>query len=139
VIIFKLEVRRPHLHFISSGVVLIAIAFVLLNVPGVNFEWLAIITILFFTVGEIVSMPFMNSYWISRSLNHNRGQYAALYTVAWASAQATGPYTGALVAEKYGYQTLWWLITGICIVLAFLCRWLHFKTELITLSRMETG
>jgi MFS family permease len=77
---------------------------------------------LFLTVGEILSMPFMNSYWISRTLPNNRGQYAALFTVAWASAQAIGPLIGSLVAENYGYYILWFIVSATCILLAVLYR-----------------
>ena len=125
--IFKLEGRRPLLHFISAGVLLISISYLLLNVPGVDTATLAILAMMFFTVGEIISMPFMNSYWISRTLPHNRGQYAALFTVAWASAQATGPFIGALIAENYGYNVLWFLIAGVCVLLAVLYRRLHIR------------
>src|SRR5215212_5594263 len=105
--IFKLEGRRPLLHFISVGVIMIGIAYLMLNTPVINKSILAIVIMFLFTFGEILSMPFMNSYFISRTLPHNRGQYAALLTVAWASAQAVGPFIGGLVAENYGYNILW--------------------------------
>lgn len=132
--IFKLEGRRPLLHFISSGVVLIAIAYLLLNIPGVPKAALAIMVMLLFTFGEIMSMPFMNSYWISRTRPHNRGQYAALYTVAWAAAQASGPYIGSLLAERAGYNVLWFVVAGVCFLIAVLYRLLHGKNEVKALT-----
>lgn len=132
--IFKLEGRRPLLHFISSGVVLIAIAYLLLNTPGVEKAVLAIIVMLLFTLGEILSMPFMNSYWISRTLQYNRGQYAALFTVAWASAQAVGPFVGGLIAENYSYNVLWFAVAGVCMLIALLYRLLHKKNDASSLT-----
>jgi len=88
---------------------------------------LAIISMLFITIGEIFSMPFMNSYWVSRTQANNRGQYAALFTVAWASAQAAGPLMGSLIAENFGYKTLWTIIGIACGVLAFFYRQLHLR------------
>ena len=131
--IFKLEGRRPLLHFISLGVVLIGIAYLMLNSPVIEKWALAIIIMLLFTFGEILSMPFMNSYFISRTLPHNRGQYAALYTVAWASAQAVGPFIGGLIAENYGYNTLWFMVAGVCMVIALLYRLLHKKNDSMVL------
>lgn len=125
--IFKLEGRRPLLHFISAGVVLIAFAYFMLNLPVDNKAVLALLIMIVFTFGEIMSMPFMNSYFISRTLPHNRGQYAALFTVAWASAQATGPFVGSIVAEKYGYNVLWYIVAGVCLLIALLYRLLHNK------------
>jgi predicted MFS family arabinose efflux permease len=120
VMIFKLEGRRPHLYFISVGVVLIACSYFILNLTLINFSILAVLSMLFLTFGEILSMPFMNSYWIARTQNHNRGQYAALYSVAWSSAQAVGPLTGALIAEHYGYNTLWYTLAIICVLLSLI-------------------
>ena len=119
IIIFKLEGKRPHLHFISTGVVLIGLSFVILNISFINYAMLAVTSMLLITIGEIFSMPFMNSYWVSRTQANNRGQYAALFTVAWASAQAAGPLIGSLIAENFGYKTLWIVIGIACGLLAF--------------------
>ncbi len=134
IIIFKLEGRRPLLHFIASGIVLIAVAYLMLNISGVDKVMLAVVIMLLFTMGEIISLPFMNSYWISRTLSNNRGQYAALYTVAWASAQAIGPFAGALLAEKSGYKILWYVTAGVCFLIAILYRFLHKKHDIRTLT-----
>jgi predicted MFS family arabinose efflux permease len=68
------------------------------------------------TFGEILSMPFMNSYWIKRTQPGNRGQYAALYTMAWSVAQTIGPMLGAKLADAAGFQWLWWC-TGFLLLL----------------------
>ena len=117
--IFTLEGKRPSLHFISGGVLLVSAAFLMLNIPRVNFEMIAIVAMIILTFGEILAMPFMNAYWIGRTMQNNRGQYAALYSVAWASAQTVGPYAGSLVAEHLGYKILWFMVSSICFLLAF--------------------
>jgi predicted MFS family arabinose efflux permease len=81
------------------------------------------------TVGEMLAMPFMNSFWISRTQQNNRGQYAALYTMAWSAAQTLGPMGGAFVADQYGFATLWWLLGAICIITSFFFyRMLRYNT-----------
>jgi predicted MFS family arabinose efflux permease len=122
IMVFSLEGRRPSLNYISFGIVLVGLAFLLLNLPFDNFGMIALIFMVFLTFGEIFSMPFMNSWWIGRSQNNNRGQYAALFTVAWASAQAIGPFSGALIVEHFSYQTLWISIVIICGLLAVFFR-----------------
>jgi len=67
----------------------------------------------------MMSMPFMNSFWTTRSADHNRGQYAALYTIAWSVAQTTGPLIGGIVVDKVGWQALWWGSAGLCLVTSF--------------------
>ncbi|MEJ7586536.1 MAG: MFS transporter [Ferruginibacter sp.] len=117
IIVFKLEGRRPPVHYMAAGVFLVGISYLVLNLPIANAMILALSSVFFITIGEIISMPFMNSYWIARTNTENRGQYAALYTVAWSAAQAIGPFFGAQVAEHYGYKLLWWVVGGTCILL----------------------
>jgi predicted MFS family arabinose efflux permease len=128
--IFTLEGKRPSLHYISSGMILVAVSFLLLNLHSAHSSFIAVISMIFITFGEIFSMPFMNAWWIGRATQNNRGQYAALYTVAWSLAQAVGPFTGSLVAEYFNFKILWYILAIVCILLAFLYRGLH-KPEAI--------
>lgn len=114
ILVYQLEGRRSALFYISIGVVLCGFSFLLYNVlPGTAL--LAIISIIVLTIGEILSMPFMNAFWISRSNASNRGQYAGLYTIAWAMAQVLGPTLGSQVAEHYSFNALLWIVGGVCI------------------------
>jgi predicted MFS family arabinose efflux permease len=112
VLVFKMEGRRENLFYIFYGVGLVAISFVLLNIFPLSLA-LAFVCMLFVTIGEILAMPFMNSFWISRTSPANRGQYAGLYTIAWSTAQVIGPAGGAQLAEHFGFRVLWWVIGGV--------------------------
>ena len=80
------------------------------------------------TFGEIFSMPFMNSYWISRTQTTNRGQYAALYTMAWSAAQRIGPMRRCTISAAFmGSSALWWTVGGISILTSF-AFWLLHRT-----------
>jgi len=115
ILVYSLEGRRPLTTYIRTGIFLVGIGFSLVNVlqPA---AWVAIISIAVITIGEILSMPFMNSFWISRTAENNRGQYAAMYTIAWSIGQIAGPYFGSQVIERWGYNALWWAITGLCFI-----------------------
>lgn len=115
VLIFKLEGRRGKLYYITVGVLLCGLAYLMLNVFPMNAGW-AIVMMVLITFGEILSMPFMNSFWLSRTAAHNRGQYAGLYTIAWSIAQTLGPFLGSQVAEHAGFSMLWWMVGGLCVV-----------------------
>jgi len=115
VIVFKLESRANPLRFIKYGVWLVGISYVIFNLFTGQF-WLALVSTIFITVGEMLSMPFMNTYWISRSADHNRGQYAGLYTMAWSTAQIASPSIGGFVVEKYGFNMLWWIVFAITVI-----------------------
>jgi predicted MFS family arabinose efflux permease len=121
VIVYKLEPLGKNLFYIALGVFLVGLGFLALTLP-VPGATLALVVILLITFGEILSMPFMNSYWITRTHPSNRGQYAALYTMSWSLAQSLGPLSGAWLADRFGFHTLWWLVGAVCILAALLFR-----------------
>ena len=117
VLIFQLEGKKENLFYIRNGTVLIAIAFSMLNIFSSS-TIIVVVSMILLTFGEILSMPFMNSFWNSRTVSNNRGQYAGLYTIAWSTAQVIGPTAGAQVVEHYSFRVLWWLIGSLCVVTA---------------------
>lgn len=117
VVVYQLEKTRNHMKYIAYGVLLIGLAFAIFNVTTGNY-FIAFISIIIITFGEILSMPFMNTFWIGRSSDHNRGQYAALYTMGWGIGQVAGPFTGGYIADHFGFYTLWWIILCISAITA---------------------
>ncbi len=124
VLIYKLEGKRKNMLYITIGVFMVGLSFLLLNIPAAAVT-VAISMIVLVTFGEILSMPFMNSYWIARTQPSNRGQYAALYTMAWSAAQTLGPMGGAQLAEHAGFNVLWWTVGALSIVASFAFWRLH--------------
>jgi predicted MFS family arabinose efflux permease len=118
VLIYKLEGKRKNILYITIGVFMVGLSFLLLNIPCAALT-VAISMIVLVTFGEILSMPFMNSYWIARTQPSNRGQYAALYTMAWSVAQTLGPMGGAQLAEHAGFNVLWWTVGTLSIIASF--------------------
>ena len=117
ILVYQLEGRRSSLSYITIGVILCAFSYTLYNLlPGT--AMLAIAATIVITIGEILSMPFMNAFWISRSQLHNRGQYAGLYTIAWATAQVLGPVLGSQLAEHVNFYWLWWAVGFVCTIAA---------------------
>lgn len=127
VVVYKLEGRRRSTVYIITGTLLMAGAYCMLG-SFLMTHALAFVMVVVITFAEIMAMPFMNSYWIGRSKTHNRGQYAALYTMAWSAAQTFGPMTGAQVAEHAGFKKLWWIITGLALLTAIGFMRLHTYT-----------
>ena len=119
IIVFKLEGKRPYLLLAAYGAVLMAASFFILNIPFANGLFIAVFSTMVITAGEMISLPFMNTYYISRSTEANRGQYAALYTMGWSMAQIIGSSTGAMVANASGFTNLWWMIGGLSLATAF--------------------
>ena len=118
VLVYKMENKGKNGLLITTGVGLVGLSFLLMNIPGIGIP-MALTAIIVVTLGEILAMPFMNSYWISRTQPNNRGQYAALYTMAWSAAQCLGPFLGAQVAGRIGFTYLWWIIAGMAFFAAY--------------------
>jgi predicted MFS family arabinose efflux permease len=129
VLIYKLEGKRKSLEYIFIGILMVGIAFLMLNISGMG-PLLAFCMITLITFGEIFSMPFMNSFWISRTRPGNRGQYAALYTMAWSAAQTLGPLGGSQLAGHFGFKWLWFSVGALCIMVALLVKRLKKNVSL---------
>ena len=117
VLVFKMEGRREALYYITWGVLFVGSSYLLLNVLPLS-GFTAVFCMVLLTAGEITAMPFMNSFWISRTTASNRGQYAGLYTIAWSAAQVLGPAGGAEIAQHWGFRPLWWIVCGVCALAA---------------------
>jgi predicted MFS family arabinose efflux permease len=110
VLIHNLEGKRNILIYISTGILMGAVAFALLNlVPHTPIAAALIVALI--TLSEMVCMPFMNSFWIYRTTDHNRGEYAALYSMSWSASQVIAPFVGGYVISYGGFSLLWWVLT----------------------------
>ena len=115
VIVHNLEGKNHPLRYIYKGILLVGAGFVLLNfLPSAYYS--AYIILLFITLGEILSMPFMNSFWIMRTNASNRGEYAALYSMGWSAASIMSPVIGGQVIMYVSFNLLWWITGAICLI-----------------------
>jgi predicted MFS family arabinose efflux permease len=127
-LVFRLEGKRNPLYLISIGTLLVALSYAVFNFGG---SWMiqATLNTLVITLAEMLSMPFMNTYWVGRSSDATRSSYAGLYTVSWAAAQVLGPALGTRVAFYYGYPTLWWSVAGLAVLSAAGYWWLMYRDK----------
>ena len=115
VLVFKLEGRRSPVQYISSGAFFIGLSYLMLNLPltGLVVALIAMVTI---TVGEMLMFPFINTFWVSRSNEHNRGQYASLFSMSFAFAHVLAPTFGSQVVQYSNYHVLWYIVFVLCII-----------------------
>ncbi|WP_266368243.1 MFS transporter [Tellurirhabdus rosea] len=122
--VYAVERRYPagKVRLISGGVAAIGLSYLLLltgNWPGV-----AVVMVLLNTFGEMMSMPFMQAFSVERSDERSRGQYLAVYSMAYAIAQIAAPALGSQIVERAGFLTLWVAAAGICALSAAGFWWL---------------
>jgi predicted MFS family arabinose efflux permease len=130
ILIQNLESRKSHGFYIFTGILLTAVAYLFLIVPGFFPVIMAAASVLFFTVGEMLTLPFVSTTMMNRATENNRGKYSAAYSLSWAAAQIVGPASGGLVAEKWGYNMLWILLALLCVFAAIGFRILFQKQEI---------
>jgi predicted MFS family arabinose efflux permease len=116
VVIYNLEQKNKNLIFISCGLIMCALSYFSLLLPC-NGYLVSLLMICLISVGEILSMPFMNTFWTMRSNASNRGQYAALFTIAWGFAQTTGPFASSKLVEGTNFNVLF-VVLGVILLLA---------------------
>ena len=106
ILVYKLENRRPDVYYIGSrgaddGRGIRGVQ----HLPAGDGRSFHLHHHLSFA--EMTSMPFMNNFWIRRSQDHNRGQYAGLYMVAYSASHVIAPTLGAFVVKHLGYTASW--------------------------------
>lgn len=116
--VYTLEGKRADTWYISFGVLLVGLSYVVLNLFNASAALVAIVSMLLISFGEILAMPFMNAFWVGRTTAINRGQYASLYSMAYAVAHVLGPTLGSQIVEWYSFTTLWWVIGGMSVISA---------------------
>lgn len=117
VIIHKLEGKRSPLYYTTAGSLITGLGYMLTNMLAPGIAAAVIITILI-AFGEILTLPFMNTFWIARTTSSNQGQYAGVYSMAWSTAQIISPIVGSLIILNGGYGLFWWALTASCVVSA---------------------
>ncbi len=115
VLIYVLEQKKKNNVYMALGIALCGLAYFGLLVP-VQAQIMTLAMVGFITIGEIISMPFMNSYWTSRSNEKNRGQYAGLYTMAWGIGQTIGPVAFSRLVDLTSF-TVMFLVAGTALLL----------------------
>ena len=128
VMIHKIENKRSPVFFIIIGVFFIAGSFLVLLLPFPAPVLLGALSMIFFTIGEMFALPFINTFVMSRASEFNRGQYAAGYMLCWSIAQVVGPTAGFFIAERYGYNLLWVLLSCLLLFCAYMYKTIKTTT-----------
>ena len=112
VLVYKLEKRNHTLIYVMTGAALISFSFLGLEIA--RSIPLVVISMIIVTFGEMFLFPFLNNFWVKRSNETNRGDYASLYMMAWAAASVLAPTLATQIAERAGFSTLWMVDFGFC-------------------------
>ena len=116
-LVAKLEKNLKIFNFIIGGVLCIPLAFAILYFGNGILLW-AIIYTLMITISEVLAMPFMMSYALSRPEKERQGQYSALYSIAFGLANIFAPLLGLGIAHEYGFGMMFYFFMGLSLLTA---------------------
>jgi predicted MFS family arabinose efflux permease len=116
VLVYKLENRNHSLLYILTGAFLMGSSFLFLLVG--QSATVAVLSMIIVTFGEMFLFPFMNNFWVARSTETTRGQYAAVYTMSFAAATVLAPTLATQVADWLGFGALWVIDFLLCTLAA---------------------
>jgi len=105
VLIYKLENKRNSVLYMMMGAFLIGASFLVLDFSSV--VSLVLVSMIIITIGEMLLFPFMNNFWVNRSTEKTRGQYAAVYTMSFSLAIVLAPTISSQIASRAGFSMLW--------------------------------
>lgn len=112
-ILYVAERRYRPIPTMLVGAALILLAYLILPI-AVNINYLALFgMIMVLTMGEILYMPFTNTYVSRHSPKARRGEYLGLLSASYSAAFVLGPLVGFGVAEHYGYGIAIYVCCGL--------------------------
>jgi predicted MFS family arabinose efflux permease len=97
--------RRNRLLLSGLGAFLVCAGFALM--PLGSSPAFVTLTIVVWTLGEMLSLPLLNAVVASRAARGNRGRYMGLYATAFSFAFVFAPACGTWVYQHRGPDTLW--------------------------------
>ncbi|MEM1358055.1 MAG: MFS transporter [Bacteroidota bacterium] len=112
-LLYVAERRYQPVRVMMVGSALIIISYLIL--PGaLTIGYAALVAmVMVLTVGEILYMPFTNTYVTTHAPLARRGEYLGLLSASYSAAFVLGPLVGFGVAEHYGYAVATFVCCGI--------------------------
>ena len=113
--------KYTKLSLMFMGAVLTGLSLLILNFTA--WSGILIIGMLLMTFGEMITFPFSNAFVTERAKKGNQGEYMALYSVSFSIAHIFGHNGGLQMTSRWGFDTTWYIISGIaslCALLLFL-------------------
>jgi predicted MFS family arabinose efflux permease len=110
-LVHRMEHKKEIFPFIIAGTLCLPLCFLFLLFGNQLLIWAIVYTVII-TFSEILAMPFMMNYALSRPPKPRQGQYAALYSIAYGIANICAPIVGLGSADRWGFDNMFYLLIG---------------------------
>ncbi len=117
-LVYSIENKHEKMKLVGIGAILFGLAFL----PFLMKSWLWItpwIYVFVLSFGEILNMPFSNSWVSERASASTQGRYMGVYSMSWSLAFILGPTISMYIAEHYDFSSLWLIASIISIASGF--------------------
>ncbi len=112
-----MENYQRYMVMITIGSLLMCLSFILL-LSGWTGPMIAVGFIVLMSFSEMFAMPFMTNYAISIPGEDRRGQYMALYAMAYGVAHIVAPAGSLRLADVYSFEVLYLVMAVLSILIA---------------------
>ncbi|WP_117879424.1 MDR family MFS transporter [Aureibaculum luteum] len=136
-LIKKLEDKQLNMvGLMIFGAALMGASLFILNLS----HWIGIIIIgmVLMTVGEMILFPFSNAFVMQRAKGGRQGEYMGLYTISFSIAHVFGHNMGMHFVDYLGFDSTWYIMTGLTILCLLLLYWLKVAVEKERLEKIES-
>jgi len=126
-LIAALDEKGKIFTYIIWGVLCLPVSFAILQFGQGLLIWSVVYTIMI-TLSEILAMPYMMNFTLSRPSKERQGEYSALYAIAYGLSNIAAPLLGLFIADHFGFGAMFnfFILLSFVIALAF---WFLGKVE----------
>jgi len=125
VLIHGVEKRFTARQIMIYGTAATGLSYLMLNAPlGIGWLYLSIAML---SLGEMLVLPFTATISASRATPGTQGAYMGFNSLAFAAANVFSPYLGTYTSEHFGYETLWYGVTGVLLLVCVGFGWILRK------------
>jgi predicted MFS family arabinose efflux permease len=104
-LMLKLEHKSKIFPFIKLGALMLPLSFAILFFGKGWMIWAIVYTVVI-SLSEILAMPFMMNFSLSRPPVERQGQYSALYSISYGIANIAAPLIGLGIASRFGFDSM---------------------------------
>ncbi len=115
--VMLMQHRKEIFPFIILGTLCLPLCFTMLLFGKQLMFWAIAYTVVI-TFSEVLAMPFMMNYSLSRPRKERQGQYSALYSIAYGIANIAAPVIGLGTANRYGFEGMFLLLIVLSLLTA---------------------
>ena len=113
-IVFVLEQKGKLHRVMALGALFIGLTYAVL-MGGPELFWV-VLSVLAITIGEVLNFPFANTFAVKMAPTDRQGEYMALFTMAFSVAHIFAPQVGLQIADRWGFDALWVVLTALGIL-----------------------